>query len=118
MHIPRSRDVYPITCIKLLCKYLASNSLSRRKILQFPAIKHVRLFLSIDTTHLTSTYTGQVKTNYRATRLSTRTNYFTAPAVIPCTMYFCSARKPITTGILTTIDAAISWFQYTLLCVA
>src|SRR2546430_8510012 len=45
MHIPRSRDVYPITCIKLLCKYLASNSLSRRKILQFPAIKHVRLFL-------------------------------------------------------------------------
>ena len=118
MHIPRRHDVYPITRIKLLCKYLASNSISRRKILQFPAIKHVRLFLSIDTNHLTSAYIGQVKTNYHVTRLNTSTNYFTAPAVIPCTMYFCSARKPITTGILTTIDAAISWFQYTLLCVA
>jgi len=40
MHIPWHRDVYPITRIKLLTEYLASQSLSRREILQFPKIKH------------------------------------------------------------------------------
>jgi hypothetical protein len=45
MHIPRCPDVYPITRIKLLSTCMASNSLSRCEILQFPEIKHVRPFL-------------------------------------------------------------------------
>jgi hypothetical protein len=43
-----------------------------------------------------------------------RRHYFTPPAVSPRTISFCAARKAITTGALTTIAAAISWFQYTL----
>src|SRR5947209_20254406 len=46
MHVAGCRDVYPITRIKLLSKYVASNSLSRGEILQFPEIKHVRPFLT------------------------------------------------------------------------
>src|SRR4051794_17702180 len=42
--------------------------------------------------------------------------YLTAPAVRPATKYRCSARKPATTGMLTTRDAAITWFQYTWNC--
>ena len=43
-------------------------------------------------------------------------HYFTPPAVSPRTISFWAARNAITTGALTTIAAAISWFQYTLLC--
>ena len=45
-----------------------------------------------------------------------RRHYFTPPAVSPRTIQRCAARKAITTGALTTIAAAISWFQYTLVC--
>ena len=40
-----------------------------------------------------------------------RCHYFTPPAVSPRTIHFCAARKAITTGALTTIAAAMSWFQ-------
>src|SRR5829696_654524 len=36
---------------------------------------------------------------------------FTPPAAMPWTRYLCRARNPATTGMLTTIAAAISWFQ-------
>ena len=45
-----------------------------------------------------------------------RRHYFTPPAVSPLTIRRCAARKAITTGALTTIAAAMSWFQYTLVC--
>ncbi len=38
----------------------------------------------------------------------------TAPAVSPWTRARCSSRKPSSTGTLTTREAAITWFQYTL----
>ena len=37
--------------------------------------------------------------------------HFTAPAVIPATKWRCTRRKPMTTGMLTTSDAAMIWFQ-------
>ena len=43
--------------------------------------------------------------------------YFTEPAVNPATRYFCSNRKAMTTGRLTTREAAMTWFQYTLIWV-
>ena len=43
-------------------------------------------------------------------------HYFTPPAVRPLTIRRWAARKAITTGALTTIAAAMSWFQYTLVC--
>ena len=37
--------------------------------------------------------------------------HFTAPAVIPATKWRCTRRNPMTTGTLTTSDAAMIWFQ-------
>ena len=37
--------------------------------------------------------------------------HFTAPAVIPATKWRCTRRNPMTTGMLTTSDAAMIWFQ-------
>ena len=37
--------------------------------------------------------------------------HFTAPAVIPATKWRCTRRNPMTTGMLTTRDAAMIWFQ-------
>ena len=37
--------------------------------------------------------------------------HFTAPAVIPATKWRCTSRNPMTTGMLTTRDAAMIWFQ-------
>ena len=45
-----------------------------------------------------------------------RRHYFTPPAVSPRTIHRCAARKAITTGALTTMAAAMSWFQKTLVC--
>src|ERR1019366_7674984 len=43
--------------------------------------------------------------------------YFTEPEVRPATRYFCSNRNATTTGTLTTREAAMIWFQYTLIWV-
>ncbi len=50
------------------------------------------MFLEINTSHLTSIHQsgGDILSNCQVGYQ----HYFTAPAVKPCTIYFCSARKP------------------------